>query len=226
MRSSPLPRTWRSTPTPSRRPATRSLSRSRESCGPPRLPGFDRFHLVGYSAGGASSLAFAARPSGAAAKPRPARARVGGERRARSGRGGRAARARPDHDPPAGQQLMPAFVRAQLRPGVEPPPPPPGPMPPWMAKRPAGLKAIIAAFSAGELDLEAFRRFRRPVYFALGGLSTRTTTGRWRCVWPVCFQTSRSRRSRTATISTRRTELSRSGSPARLRNLWARAERA
>jgi pimeloyl-ACP methyl ester carboxylesterase len=46
--------------------------------------GFDRFHLVGYSAGGASSLAFR-KPSGAAAKPRVDRARVGGERRARPG---------------------------------------------------------------------------------------------------------------------------------------------
>jgi hypothetical protein len=44
-------------------------------------------------------------------------------------------------------------------------------MPRWMAKRPAGLRAITAAFSAGELDLDALRRFRRPVYFALGGLS-------------------------------------------------------
>jgi hypothetical protein len=66
---------------------------------------------------------------------------------------------------------MPAFVRANLRPGVEPPSPPPGPPPTWMAKRPAGLMAIVGAFGAGELDLDALRRFRRPVYFALGGLS-------------------------------------------------------
>jgi hypothetical protein len=40
-----------------------------------------------------------------------------------------------------------------------------------MAQRPAGVKAIVAAFGAGELDLGALRRFRRPVYFALGALS-------------------------------------------------------
>ena len=68
-------------------------------------------------------------------------------------------------------EMMPAFIRANLRPGVEPPPPPPGPPPPWMAKRPPGIKAIVSAFSAGELDMDALRRFRAPVYFALGGLS-------------------------------------------------------
>ena len=68
---------------------------------------------------------------------------------------------------------MPAFVRANLGPGVEPPPPPPGPPPRWMAKRPAGLRALIEAFKAGELDLDALRRLEAPVYFALGGLSNR-----------------------------------------------------
>jgi hypothetical protein len=68
-------------------------------------------------------------------------------------------------------EMMPAFVRANLRPGLEPPPPPPGPTRPWMAKRPAGLKAITGAFATSELDLDALRRFQRPIYFALGGLS-------------------------------------------------------
>ena len=40
-----------------------------------------------------------------------------------------------------------------------------------MAKRPAGLRAFIAAFDDGNLDLEALRAFDRPVYFALGGRS-------------------------------------------------------
>jgi len=68
-------------------------------------------------------------------------------------------------------ELMPAFVRAQLRPGVEPPPPPPGPPAPWMAKRPAGLRAFMTAFADAEIDVDALRRFDRPVYFALGALS-------------------------------------------------------
>jgi hypothetical protein len=69
------------------------------------------------------------------------------------------------------EEAMPAFVRLQLRPGVVPPSPPPGPPPPWMAQRPAGIRAVVAAFRAFDLDREALRRFRGPVYFALGGLS-------------------------------------------------------
>ena len=132
--------------------------------------GFDRFHLVGYSAGGASSLAFAAKHPErlrSLALLEPAWAGNEGLDPAEE-----AVRRELDRIAtiPA-SQLMPAFMRAQLRREVEPPSPPPGPMPPWMAKRPAGLKAIMAAFSAGELDLDALRSFRRPVYFALGGLS-------------------------------------------------------
>jgi hypothetical protein len=40
-----------------------------------------------------------------------------------------------------------------------------------MAKRAAGLRALIDAFDAGDLDLEALREFGQPVYFALGGRS-------------------------------------------------------
>ena len=132
--------------------------------------GLHRFHLVGYSAGGASSLAFAARHPErvrSLALLEPAWA-------GNTGLDPAEAAVRRELDrimtlPPA--QRMPAFVRAQLRPGVEPPPPPPGPIPSWMSKRPAGVKAIMAAFAADELDLDALRRFRRPVYFALGALS-------------------------------------------------------
>jgi pimeloyl-ACP methyl ester carboxylesterase len=132
--------------------------------------GFERFHLAGYSAGGAASLALAARHperllSLALLEP------------AWSGNEGldpaeRAVRQQLERvmELPA-EELMPAFVRVQLALGVEPPPPPPGPPPPWMKRRPAGLRAIVDAFDSGELDLEVLSRFRRPVYFALGGLS-------------------------------------------------------
>jgi hypothetical protein len=40
-----------------------------------------------------------------------------------------------------------------------------------MAKRPAGLRAFIAAFDNGDLDVAALRAFDKPVYFALGGRS-------------------------------------------------------
>ena len=132
--------------------------------------GFERFHLVGYSGGGAASLAFAAAHPGrleslALLEPAwagnenlsPEEAAVWTEFR-------RIAELPPD-------EMMPAFVVSQLRPGIEPPPPPPGPRPRWMSSRPAGLKAFINAFISGELELDALRSFEQPVYFALGGLS-------------------------------------------------------
>ena len=66
---------------------------------------------------------------------------------------------------------MAGFTRLQLAPGVEPPAAPDGPAPPWMAKRPAGVRSFINTFDDGSLDLEALRSFERPVYFALGGRS-------------------------------------------------------
>jgi pimeloyl-ACP methyl ester carboxylesterase len=132
--------------------------------------GFDRFHLVGYSAGGASSLAFAAsHPERLRSLALLEPAWAGNEGLDPAEEAVRRELDRIRALPSA--QLMPAFVRVQLRRGVEPPPRPPGPMPPWMASRPAGLKAIVAAFSTAVLDMDALCRFRRPVYFALGGLS-------------------------------------------------------
>ena len=66
---------------------------------------------------------------------------------------------------------MPAFMRLALKPGVPLPAPPPGDPPPWMAKRPAGIRAYLHAFRSGDIESEALRRFDRPVYFALGALS-------------------------------------------------------
>lgn len=131
---------------------------------------WERFHLVGYSAGGAAALAFAARQPerlGSLALLEPAWAgrwdvspaektlRIEYDRLERL---------------PV-EELMPAFMRLNLRPGVPLPEPPPGEPPPWMAKRPAGIRAISAAFRRDDIDREALRRFDRPVYFALGGLS-------------------------------------------------------
>jgi pimeloyl-ACP methyl ester carboxylesterase len=131
--------------------------------------GFDRFHLVGYSGGGASSLAFAAEHgerlrSLALLEP----AWAGNERTPEEEALWLRFRAL-DGLPP--DRFMAAFVRLQLAPGVEPTPPPEGPMPPWMEKRPAGIRALIDAFDGSHLDLDALRAFDRPAYFALGGRS-------------------------------------------------------
>ena len=130
--------------------------------------GFETFHLVGYSAGGASSLAFTSRY--------PARLRsLALMEPAWAGREGQTAqeaavfdrfRAIPEL---TADGIMPAFVRTQLAPGVEPPPPRPGPPPPWMPSRLAGIGGFIRAFEAFEPDFDVFRKFDRPVYFALGG---------------------------------------------------------
>jgi pimeloyl-ACP methyl ester carboxylesterase len=138
--------------------------------------GFDRFHLVGYSGGGASSLAFAAlhgerllslallEPAWAGNERTPPEEALMQHFRAL--------------EPLPSDRFMTGFQRLQLAPGVEPPPPPEGPPPPWMAKRPAGLRAFIKAFDKGDLNVEALRAFNRPVYFALGGRSNPDYYGR------------------------------------------------
>jgi pimeloyl-ACP methyl ester carboxylesterase len=131
--------------------------------------GFDRFHLVGYSGGGASSLAFAAVHgerllSMALLEPAFVGTDLTPEEEALADRFRALALLPPD-------QLMAGFVQLQLAPGVEPPPRPEGTPPPWMAKRPAGLRAFIDAFDKDDLDNDALRAFDRPVYFALGGRS-------------------------------------------------------
>ena len=138
--------------------------------------GFDRFHLVGYSAGGASSLAFAAvHRERLASLTLLEPAWAGNERTEAEEAVAQSFRALEPFPP---DQFMAGFVRLQLAPGVEPPPSPEGPSPPWMAKRPAGLRALLNAFDGGDLDVEALRAFDRPVYFALGGRSNPDYYGR------------------------------------------------
>ena len=130
--------------------------------------GFETFHLLGYSAGGASSLAFVSR--------HPERVRsLALIEPAWAGRSGQTPeeaavfdhfRAIP-HLPP--DEVMPAFVRTHLADGVLPPASPPGPPPPWMPSRLLGIGGFLAAFDDFEPDVDVLRRFDRPVYFALGG---------------------------------------------------------
>jgi pimeloyl-ACP methyl ester carboxylesterase len=134
--------------------------------------GAQRFHLVGYSGGGASSLAFIAQqPERVASLALIEPAWIGTVAAEDAAKWAeiRHIMTLPD------QERMSAFARWQMRPRVEPPKLPvrEGPPPPWMAKRPAGLSAFLSAFDTYKLDQSRFRLFKAPVYFALGSLSTR-----------------------------------------------------
>ena len=132
--------------------------------------GWDRFHLVGYSGGGSASLAFAAaRPERLASLALLEAAWAGN-----SGLSDTEKAFWLEHDrleQLAADKFMPAFMRLALKPGVPLPAPPPGDPPPWMAKRPGGIRAYLHAFRSGDIESEPLRGFDRPVYFALGGLS-------------------------------------------------------
>jgi pimeloyl-ACP methyl ester carboxylesterase len=132
--------------------------------------GWERFSLVGYSGGGAAALAFAAR--------HPQRlASLALLEPAWAGRWDLSPAEQAlwreydllDALPP--DQFMRTFMRLNVKPEVELPPPRPGDPPPWMAKRPGGIRAFMETFKTYELDRDALTRFDRPVYFALGGLS-------------------------------------------------------
>jgi pimeloyl-ACP methyl ester carboxylesterase len=132
--------------------------------------GWETFHLLGYSGGGAAALAFTARhpqrllsltllePAWAGSWDwSPAHAQLWKEYDAL------------ETLPPA--QFMAAFMRLGVKPDVVLPPPPEGEPPPWMAKRPAGIRAFLRDFKTYDLDRARLAAFDRPVFFVLGGLS-------------------------------------------------------
>jgi pimeloyl-ACP methyl ester carboxylesterase len=132
--------------------------------------GFDRFHLYGHSAGGACALAFTATHPDrvlSLALDEPASDFSPEEKSALR------AHLR-DLDALAPAERMRAFLQLQLAPGVEPPAPPAGPVPDWMASRPAGIEAFIGALLRFELPSERLRSYRGPVYFSHGSLSNPT----------------------------------------------------
>ncbi len=132
--------------------------------------GWERFHLAGYSGGGAAALAFTARhPARLLSLALLEPAWAGNWDLSPEERALWQEYERLEDLPP--QQFMEAFVHLQVRQGVAPPSPPSGDPPSWMAKRPAGIGAFMQAFKTYELDTGALERFSRPVYFALGGLS-------------------------------------------------------
>lgn len=138
--------------------------------------GFDRFHLVGYSGGGAIAASFCAKhPDRLASLALMEPAWLGNDGISQEER--RVRRAIDAAMKLPSDQSMPEFVRLNLAPGTPPPPPPPGTTPSWMAKRPKGISAITGAFANYELDRSALRAFDRPVLFVLGRLSNPSLYG-------------------------------------------------
>jgi pimeloyl-ACP methyl ester carboxylesterase len=136
--------------------------------------GFDRFHLYGYSGGGACSLAYvAAHPERvlSLAVDEPATDFSAEDRAEFADFANRTSRLSSEED------KFVEFVRLSLRPGAQLPPQPEGPPPAWMATRPAGIKAMMSAFLAYRVDTEGWRNFENPVYYSFGSLSTE------RCDW-------------------------------------------
>lgn len=130
--------------------------------------GLNRFNLVGYSGGGFIALAFAGiRPerllSLAVFEPAMVPGSMTPEEQAM------ADALSTQLDGLHGAQFMSAFVRLQLKAGVQPPPPPPPA--PGMEKRPAGIAAMMRAFLAFPFDRDRFRECGFPVYLGYGDLT-------------------------------------------------------
>jgi pimeloyl-ACP methyl ester carboxylesterase len=133
--------------------------------------GLERFHLIGYSGGGFISLAYAGtRPARVESLALFEPAMVPGDMTAEERALTDAFRAKLEGL--EGPELMSAFVREQLRPGVELPPSPPMPLPPAMLKRPAGIAAMMGTFFTYPFDRDRFRHCRFPVYLGYGDLTS------------------------------------------------------
>jgi pimeloyl-ACP methyl ester carboxylesterase len=132
--------------------------------------GWERFHLVGYSAGGAASLAFAAvRPERLASLALIEPAWAGNWDRSPAEKAVWLELDRIEGRPD--EEFMASFMRLAVKPGVSLPAPAPGDPAPWMTKRPPGIRALNRAFKQEDIDREALRSFDRPVYVAHGALS-------------------------------------------------------
>ncbi|MDQ0676122.1 pimeloyl-ACP methyl ester carboxylesterase [Pseudarthrobacter siccitolerans] len=132
--------------------------------------GWQTFHLAGYSGGGAAALAFAAKhperlQSLTLLEPAWAGNWDWSPAYAEHWKHYETLEALPP------EQFMPAFMRLGVRPDVVLPPQEPGPPPPWMAQRPAGIRAFLRTFKDYDLDRSRLAAFSQPVFFALGGLS-------------------------------------------------------
>ena len=127
--------------------------------------GFERFHLYGHSGGAAIALAFAAahpdrllslaldEPAYDFTDDMQADMEV----------------FEPFRSLPAPERLR-AFMRLQVSPEVELTPPA-GPLPPWMANRPAGIDAFLQALDQHPRLTEKYSAVRAPVLYTWGSLT-------------------------------------------------------
>jgi pimeloyl-ACP methyl ester carboxylesterase len=131
-----------------------------------RRAGLERFHLYGHSGGGAVALAFtAARPELVLSLTLDEAAFDFSDEMHADLAGHRELEQLMQADP---AQAMGQFMQLELKPGVEFAPPS---GPPPLPNRPAGIAAILRAFTRAEVDLESLRAFQRPVLYTRGSLS-------------------------------------------------------
>jgi len=132
-----------------------------------RANGVERFHLLGYSGGGFLALAYAGtRPERIASlavfEPAMVPGRMSPEEQAMYESLDARLRGL------TGAEFMGAFVQAQVKPGIAGPQTPAGPAPPWMARRPAGIQALLRSFFSFDFDRDRFRACEFPVFLGYG----------------------------------------------------------
>jgi pimeloyl-ACP methyl ester carboxylesterase len=122
-----------------------------------------------------------------------------------------------------GPETVVAFLRLQVAPGVELPAPPNGPPPPWMAKRPAGIRALAGALRQHRVESSSYEAVHVPVLYTYGTL----THPRWLAMRDRLARLFADFRSE-AFEGLHHLNTSHQAEPARtaalLRELWARAE--
>lgn len=126
----------------------------------------DRFHLIGYSGGGFISLAYGGtRPERIISLALFEPARIPGPLTGDEAAAFAALEAKLRGL--QGAEFMAAFVREQVKPGVQLPPPPAS-VSPEMQKRPAGIAALIRAFEDYAFDRRLLVEAQFPAFLAYG----------------------------------------------------------
>ncbi|MCK5746488.1 MAG: alpha/beta hydrolase [Oricola sp.] len=132
--------------------------------------GFDRFHIGGFSGGGAISAAFAAcHPNRLASLALMEPAWFGNEDQSEDEIAVREAVEATESLPY--DEMLAAFAQLNVADDVEIPAPPAGDPPDWMEHRPAGIFAIGPACRDHTLDLGVLRSLNAPALYIRGGRS-------------------------------------------------------